>query len=120
MNIEYFGVKIFFNEINNSGQVWVAKGIHKNIYAMELDRTGLSLPVWSSSERVTAYLNNASLIGPAYEPHAVPVKSFANAWLSNKMMALNELLINPDGKTRRMLALYPDEFKSSQALPRTG
>jgi len=115
MNIEYFGEKIFLDEINDSGQVWVARSSHKNIYAMELDRTGLSLPVWSSSERVTDYLNNAKLIGPKYEPHAVPLNTFTNAWLSDKMMAINELLINPDGKTKRMLALYPEEFQTSQA-----
>ncbi len=115
MNIEYFGEKIFLDEIKDSGQVWVARGSHKNIYSMELDRTGLSLPVWSSSERVNDFLKNARLIGSKYEPHAVPLKVFSDAWLSDKMMAINELLINPDGKTTRMLALYPEEFQSSQA-----
>ncbi len=115
MNLGYFGEKIFHDEIKLSGQVWVARGEHKNIYAMELDRTGVSLPVWSSSERVDEYLNNARLIGPKYEPHAVSVDTFANAWLSDKMMAINELLINPDGRATRMLALYPDEFQAPQA-----
>lgn len=115
MAIEYLGEKIFLEEINDSGQVWVARGTHKNIYAMELDRTGLSLPVWSSSERVVDYLNNARLVGPKYEPHAVSLNTFTNAWLSDRMMAINELLINPDGRSTRMLALYPEEFQASQA-----
>ncbi len=116
MAIEYIGEKVFHEEIIASGQVWVARSVHKNIYAMELDRTGYSLPVWSTSERVDDYLQNARLIGPKYEPHAVSLKEFSDAWLSDKMMAITELLINPDGKTTRMLALYPDEFQASQVV----
>jgi len=115
MSIEYFGEKIFLKEVMDSQQVWVARGTHKNIYVMELDRTGLSLPIWSNSTRVDDYLSNARLIGPKYEPHSVALETFTNAWLSNKAMAIIELLINPDGKSSRMLALYPDEFVESQA-----
>lgn len=114
MGIEYLGEKIFLEEISSSGQVWVARSIHNNIHTMELDRTGLSLPVWSSSERVTAYLNNARLIGPEYQPHAIAVDRFSDSWLSNKMLAITELLINPDGRSSRMLALYPEEFQDYQ------
>lgn len=116
MAIEYIGEKIFHEEINANGQVWVARSVHKNIYAMELDKTGYSLPVWSSSERVDDYLDNARLIGPKYEPHAVSLREFSDAWLSDQMMAINELLINPDGRTTRMLALYPEEFQASQSV----
>jgi hypothetical protein len=115
MNIGYFGEKIFYDEIRNAGQIWVARSAYKNIHYMEFDRTGISLPVWSSSKRVEDYLNNARLIGPKYEPSAVSLDTFTNAWLSDKMMAITELLINPDGKVSRMLALYPEEFVESQA-----
>ncbi len=114
MSIEYIGEKIFLEEIEASGQVWVARSIHKNIYAMELDQRGVSLPVWSSREKVNDFLKNARLIGPKYEPQAVSLDVFTNAWLSNAMMAIIELLINPDGKTTRLLALTSEEFEASQ------
>jgi len=115
MNIEYFGERVFLDEVNDSRQVWVARSVLKNIYVMELDRTGLSLPVWSNSSRVDDFLSSARLIGPKYEPYSVALETFTNAWLSNKAMAITELLINPDGKGSRMLALYPEEFVESQA-----
>ena len=111
MAIEFIGQKIFHQEIQDSGELWVARSEHKNIFAMELDRTGYSLPVWSNSERVMDYLKNARPIGPAYQPYRVSLKVFSEAWLANKSMAINELLINPDGKSSRMLALYPEEFQ---------
>ena len=73
MTIEFVGEKIFREEVEAGRQVWVARSSHQNIYLMELVRTGISLPVWSSSERVTEYLKNARLIGPNYEPHSVPL-----------------------------------------------
>lgn len=115
MNIEYIGEKIFLDEIEASGQVWVARGVHKNIHAMELDATGVSLPVWSDREKVVEYLKNARLIGPKYEPHAVALEVFTNAWLSDQAMGICELQVNPDGKSRRVLALTSEEFQASQA-----
>lgn len=114
MMIKYLGEKVFLEEVESSGQVWVARSIHKNIYTMELERSGLSLPVWSSSEKVDYFLRNARLIGSKYEPHAVPLSVFTQAWLSDKMMGIIELLINPDGKATRILALTTEEFQSSQ------
>ena len=115
-NIEFIGEKIFLDELETTGEVWVARSVYKNIYAMELDQTGLSLPVWSNRERVLAFLKNARLLGPSYEPHAVPVAVFTDAWLSSQMMDISELQINPDGKTTRVLCLTAQEFKSTQAV----
>jgi hypothetical protein len=115
MTIEFVGEKIFREEVEASRQVWVARSSHQNIYVMELERAGLSLPVWSSRERVTEYLKNARLIGPKYEPHGVPLDVFKNAWLSDKLMAIIELLINPNGKTAKMLALTTAEFQNIPA-----
>ena len=114
MNITYFGEKVFYDEIRDTGQIWVARSYYKNIHFMEFDSTGVSLPVWSSSERVKDYLDNAKLIGPKFEPDVVPINTFINTWLSDQMMAITELLINPDGRTTRMLALFPEEFIQSQ------
>lgn len=114
MTIQYLGEKIFLEEIEATGQVWVAKSIYKNIYAEELDQTSLSLPVWSTRERADNYLKNARLIGPKYEPEAVPLDVFTQAWLSNKMMAIAELQLNPDGKATRILCYTTEEFQSSQ------
>ena len=114
MAVEYFGEKIFLKEIKDSQQVWVARSTHKNIHVMEFDRTGVSLPVWSNSMRAADYLVNARLVGPKYEPYSVALETFTKAWLSDKAMAITELLINPDGKSSRMLALYPEEFVDSQ------
>jgi len=115
MTVEYIREMAFLQEVNAAGQVWVARGLYKNIYALEIDETGLSLPVWSNRERVVDFLVNARLVGPKYEPHAVPLDVFTNAWLSDKMMAISELQINPDGRTTRVLCLTADEFKSTQA-----
>lgn len=115
MNIEYLGEKIFLGEVEASGQVWVARSVYKNIYTEEFDANGLSLPVWSSRDKVVDYLQRARLVGPKYEPHAVALKVFTDAWLSDQSMGIAELLINPDGRSSRMLALTSEEFQASQA-----
>lgn len=115
MTIEYLGEKIFLSEIEASREVWVARSVYKNIYTEEFDPNGLSLPVWSSREKVLDYLQRARLIGPKYEPHAVALEVFTEAWLSDQSMGIAELLINPDGRSSRMLALTSEEFRASQA-----
>jgi hypothetical protein len=114
MGIHYLGEKIFLEEIGAGREVWVARGLYKNIYAQELNQTAISLPVWSTKERVVEFLNNARLIGPKYEPLAVPLVVFTQAWLSDKMMAISELQLNPDGKSPRVLCYTAEEFQSSQ------
>jgi hypothetical protein len=114
MTVQYLSEKIFLNEIEATGQVWVARSIYKNIYAEEFDQTGLSLPVWSTRERADNYLKNARLIGPKYEPEAVPLDVFTQAWLSNKAMGIAEVQLNPDGKATRILCYTAEEFQSSQ------
>jgi len=111
MTIEYYGEKQFYQEIKAGGVVWVARSIYKNIYALELDKSGLSLPVWSTRERVISFLNTARLVGPKYEPDSVPLDVFANAWLSDQAMGISELQINPDGKSSRVLVFTVDEFQ---------
>ena len=115
MIISYFGEKIFFDEIKNTSQIWVARSDLKNILYLELDRDVISLPIWSTYNRAQNYLDNARPIGPKYNPDVVPVETFINSWLSDKMMGITEVLINPDGRNPRMLALYPDEFVTSRA-----
>ena len=115
MTVEYIGEIAFLQEVKAAGEVWVARGVNKFIYALELDRTGFSLPVWSNRERVVEFLKNARLIGPQYEPHPVPLEVLTNAWLSDKMMDISELQINPDGKTTRVLVVTAEEFISAQA-----
>ena len=114
MEIAYIGETIFFAEVRAMGQVWVARSIYNSIYFMELDETGRSLPVWSLEERVVEYLKNAHLVGPKYEPYAVPVEVFINAWLSDKSMDIAELQINPDGKSDTALILDNEEFNASK------
>jgi len=116
MAIEYIGGKIFLEEVEAAGKVWVAKGTYNNVYAMELDGTGFSLPVWSNRERVVDYLKNARLVGTKYEPHSVPVDVFANTWLSDKTRDISELLINPDGKATRVLVYTAEEFQETQSV----
>jgi hypothetical protein len=115
MTIRYIGEKIFLEEIEATGQVWVARSIYKNIYAEELDQTGLSLPVWSNRERAADFLENARLIGPKYEPVPIPLDVFTQAWLSNKMMAILELQLNPDGKASKILCYTSEEFQTIQS-----
>ena len=116
MTIEYLGEKQFLDEIKASGQVWIARGTYKNIYCLELDQAEISLPVWSARERADVFLKNARLIGPKYEPEAVQLDVFTNAWLSDQMMAIAELQINPDGRSSRVLVFTTDEFKTSQGV----
>ena len=115
MDVAYLGEKIFLEEVKATGQVWVARGVNNNIYAVEIDKAGFSLPVWSSREKVAAFLKNARLVGPRLEPHPVPVETLARTWLSDRMMAIAELQINPDGMTTRVLILTAEEFIASQA-----
>jgi len=115
MSVAYIGEKLFLEEVKATGLVWVARGLHRNVYAVAVDQTGFSLPVWSNREGVEAFLKNARLVGTRYEPHAVPVEVFTNAWLSDRMMAIAELQINPDGKTTRVLVLTVEEFQATQA-----
>ena len=114
MSVEYIGEKAFLQEVMTSGEVWVARGINNNIYVLGLDRTGFSLPVWSNRERVVDFLKNARLVGTKYEPHAVPLDVFTNVWLSDKMMDITELQLNPDGKTTRVLVVTAEEFIAAQ------
>ena len=115
MSVDYMGEIVFLQEVIASGEVWVARGINKNIYSMELDGSGFSLPVWSNEQRVVDFLKNARLVGTKYEPHAVPLDVFTNVWLSDKMMDIAELQLNPDGKTTRVLVVTAEEFISAQA-----
>ena len=115
MTVEYIREIAFLQEIIAAGEVWVSMGINKNIYSMELDRTGFSLPVWSNEESVVDFLKNARLVGTKYEPHAVPLDVFTNVWLSDKMMGITELQLNPDGKTTRVLVITAEEFIAAQA-----
>jgi hypothetical protein len=114
MSIEYLGEKIFYAEIESGGQIWVAKGRYNNIYNVEIDATGVSLPVWSTNQRVLEFLKNARLLGPGYEPYAVTLDIFTNAWLSDASMAIAELQINPDGKSSRVLVLTKAEYLAAQ------
>lgn len=115
MSIEYIGEKIFLEEVEANGQVWVARSDYNSIYAMEFDKSGFSLPVWSSRRKAEIFLQNSYLIGPKYEPHPVPLDVFTNAWLSDKARGVSELQINPNGRETRVLALTVEEFQKSQA-----
>jgi hypothetical protein len=116
MTVGYLGEKIFQNEVAAAGEVWVARSAYKSVYAVEVDRTGFSLPVWSNRERAVEFLKNALLGGPKYEPHPVPLELFTRTWLSDRMMAISELQINPDGKTSRVLALTAEEFAAAHTV----
>lgn len=115
MNVEYIKEIAFLQEVNTAGQIWVAKSVNEKIYALEIDKPGFSLPVWSNRERVVDYLKNARLVGTKYEPFAVSLDVFTKRWLSDMTMAISELQLNPDGKTTRVLVLTAEEFKSVQA-----
>ena len=109
MSVEYLAEKIFFKELVASGQLWVARSVYHNIYAVELDQHGVSLPVWSSRERVVDFLQQARLVGPKYQPDAVSVEVFTTAWLGDQRMAIAELQLNPDGKSHDVRLHEPVE-----------
>uniref|UniRef100_A0A831U2W6 DUF2750 domain-containing protein n=1 Tax=Geobacter metallireducens TaxID=28232 RepID=A0A831U2W6_GEOME len=113
MTVAYMVEKVFLEEIRAANQVWVAKGTCNNIYSQELNRGEISLPVWSSSERVSSFLKHALLVGTKYEPHAISLEVFTNAWLSDKMKGITELQLNQDGKSDRVLAYTTEEFISA-------
>lgn len=115
MSVEYIREIAFLQEVKTAGQIWVARSIYNNIYSVEIDATGVSLPVWSNRERVDAYLVNARLVGAKYEPYAILLDEFTRRWLSDMTMAIVELQLNPDGKTTRVLVVTAEEFKAKQA-----
>lgn len=115
MSLEFLGEKVFLDAVKAAGQIWVLRGAHKNIHAVETE-DGYSLPVWSSRENAAQFLKNARLIGQKYEPEAVPLEVFTQAWLSDQRMAIVELQLNPDGKTSRVLVVTHEEFLTSQGL----
>jgi len=114
MTVEYLGARIFLDEIGAAGEIWVARSSLNSIYAVRIDRTGFSLPVWSGKERVAEFLKNALLVGPKYEPSSVSLEVFTLGWLSDQGKAIVELQINPDGKSARVLIMSPDEFRATQ------
>jgi len=114
MTVEYLGERIFLEESTAAGEIWVARSTLNSIYAVSIDRAGFSLPVWSCSERVVAFLKNARLIGPKYEPHAIALEVFTASWLSDLGKGIVELQINPEGKSARVLVMSPDEFRAAQ------
>jgi len=115
--LEYLYETIFLQEVEASGQVWVAKGGNDNIYALQLDEMGFSLPIWSGRERVIDFLRNQSLIGQEYEPHPVPLDIFTERWLSDNIAAL---LINIDGIATRVLVLSVEQFRLTQIFKLAG
>ena len=114
MSVEFIGERIFLQETAAAGEVWVARSSHGSIYAVEIDQAGFSLPVWSTVERAAEFLRNALLVGPKYEPRAVPLPLFTTTWLSDRSMGIVELQINPDGRTKRVLVLTSEEFQARQ------
>lgn len=115
MIIEYIGVKIFFEEAAAAGEIWIAQGIYKNIYAQEIENYAYSLPAWSNRERIDEYLKIKRL-GGKFTPHPIPLVVFANTWLSDQSMAISEVQINPNGNAARVLALTNEEFQA-EATP---
>jgi len=114
MTIEYLGAKIFLKEILDAGEVWVARGVYKNIFAQEIENYAFSLPAWSSRARVEGYLRISRMVG-RFEPRSIPLKEFANRWLSDPMLAISEVQVNPLGTESRVLALTAEEFQDEVA-----
>lgn len=113
MNIEFIGQIVFSQEVQANGKVWVVKGRYENIYALELDAQGFSLPVWSARERAEEFLENVQVVGREYEPYPIGLDSFIDNYIMNEIMGINELLINMDGTTPQALVLTLDEFRHS-------
>jgi len=111
MSLEFLGVKPFLAEIESTGEVWVARGQHRDIHAQEIENYAYSLPAWSSEARSAAYLR-ATLLWQRYAPHPIPLREFANRWLSDQSLAIAEVQVNPNGRSSRVVALTADEFKT--------
>lgn len=112
MSIEQVLEMAFLQEVKKAGQLWVAKSGMMKVYSEEFGRTGFSIPVWSNRERAADYLTNARLVGAKYEPVAVALDDFTNRWLSDKMMDITEVQLNPNGVSQKVLVVTPDEFKT--------
>jgi len=115
MSVAYLGEKIFLQEILAGGEVWVARGLHKYIYTQEIENYSLSLPAWSTREKIAEFLKITRL-GQRFTPRAIPLEDFANRWLSDKMMGIAEVQINPLGTETRVLALTSEEFQAKVAV----
>ena len=116
MTVEYLDQQMFRQEVESAGEVWVVKGGDRNLFALQLEENGLSLPVWSGRERVVDFLASQTLMDSGYEPHAVPLAVFTEIWLYDNMMGIAELLINIDGRSQRALVLSVEQFISTHSL----
>lgn len=114
MSVEFLAAKLFIKELKTSQLIWVAKNQYGKIYTPDLNEPLLSLPVWSNSHNVSEFLKNARLIGPPYQPHAIPLDEFVLTWLSDPQRAIGELQINPDGKSSRVLVMTKEEFQQER------
>ena len=113
-SIEYLGEKTFLEEVASAGEVWVARGPNKNIYAQEIENFAYSLPAWSSREKVLAFLQITHLEG-RFAPHAIPLEEFTGRWLSDQSLHITEVQVNPSGKSSRVLALTTEEVQTRLA-----
>lgn len=118
MSVAYLGERLFHQEVAAAGRVWVAKNDYGGVHTMEVISAGVSLPVWSSGERALTYLRTARLVGPHCAPQAVPLADFIARWLHDRRLGVAELLINPDGRSLRMLVMTPPEFCAAHEAPR--
>lgn len=114
MSVEYLAEKVFLQEVATAGEIWIARGPNKNIYAQEIEGHAYSLPVWSSRERLEGFLKKALLLRN-YTPQAISLEVFTSQWLSARAMAIAEVQINPEGNTSRVLALTTEEFQAKLA-----
>jgi hypothetical protein len=110
------GEQTFLQEVEAAGEVWVVKGSDENIFALQLQEAGYSLPVWSGRDRVMDFLLNERLFFPEYEPGAVPLGVFNDKLLLDKMLGIYDLLINFDGREQQVLVLTVEEFIFTQVL----
>jgi hypothetical protein len=111
------GEETFLEEVEAAGQVWVIKGDNAFLFALQIDDTGFSLPVWSGLERVVYFLMNRGLVGSRYLPHAIDLDAFTERWL-DKMQDINGLLINIDGRSADAVMLTVEEFRACQQIYR--
>ena len=116
MTLEQVLEMAFLQEVKPSGQLWVIKSGFDTIYAEKSEPAGFSVPIWSNKESALAFLVNAQLAEPRYEPVAISLVDFTDKWLSDKTMSISEVQLNPDGKSEEVLVLSPEDFRVDATL----
>ena len=101
----------YLEKIREIGHVWVA--MKRNVALSFVDdEAAIGLPVWSSYSDAQEFLNLFSSYSD-FSPVEVPLETFRYSWLLNDSMKIAEVIISPNGLSKRNYVLTTTEFANT-------